>query len=220
MRGKKKPSGEPGTPVSQGKEIRAGEVYGSTVRFRLPDKRRGTLSGGTGNGKFRRTAEAPCGGTDGCVPFVLPPDVRLRPCSLTEWSETDAGTGQPVRQGAYMAGVDSGGEGQNPKYVALLAGFAMLYMQQSNRDSKIRLVLLDEAFSKMDKERSEVCLKYARELELQLIVCVPDERLQSLIRNVDSVYGFRRFRNQVTMMHIDKGNYLDMIAGESRSEEV
>ena len=102
----------------------------------------------------------------------------------------------------------------------LLAGFAMLYMQQSNRDSKIRLVLLDEAFSKMDKERSEVCLKYARELELQLIVCVPDERLQSLIRNVDSVYGFRRFRNQVTMMHIDKGNYLDMIAGESRSEEV
>lgn len=28
------------------------------------------------------------------------PDVRLRPCSLPEWSETDAGTGQPVRQGA------------------------------------------------------------------------------------------------------------------------
>ena len=54
---KKKPSGEPGTPVSQGKEIRAGEVYGRTVSFRLPDKRRGTLSGGT----------------DGRVPFVLPP---------------------------------------------------------------------------------------------------------------------------------------------------
>lgn len=32
-----------------------------------------------------------------------------------------------------MAGRDSGGEGQNPKYVALLAGFAMLYMQQSKR---------------------------------------------------------------------------------------
>ena len=113
-----------------------------------------------------------------------------------------------------MAGVDSGGEGQNPKYVALLAGFAMLYMQQTNRDSKIRLVLLDEAFSKMDKERSEVCLRYARELELQLIVCVPDERLQSLIRNVDSVYGFRRFKNQISMMHIDKGNYLEMIEGD------
>ena len=112
-----------------------------------------------------------------------------------------------------MAGKDSGGEGQNPKYVALLAGFAMLYMKQSTRDSKIRLVLLDEAFSKMDKERSEVCLRYARELELQLIVCVPDERLQSLIRNVDSVYGFRRYKNQISMMHIDKGDYLNLMKG-------
>lgn len=112
-----------------------------------------------------------------------------------------------------MAGRDSGGEGQNPKYVALLAGFAMLYMQQSKRDSKIKLVLLDEAFSKMDQERSAVCLKYARKMDLQLIVCVPDERLQSLIRNVDCVYGFRRFKNQISMMHIDKGQYLEMMEG-------
>lgn len=118
-----------------------------------------------------------------------------------------------------MAGRESGGEGQNPKYVALLAGFAMLYMQQSSRDSKVRLVLLDEAFSKMDKERSEVCLRYARELELQLIVCVPDERLQSLIRNVDCVYGFRRHQNQITMMHIDKGNYLEMIEGKEHADQ-
>ena len=117
-----------------------------------------------------------------------------------------------------MAGRDSGGEGQNPKYVALLAGFAMLYMQQSNRDSRIRLVLLDEAFSKMDKERSEVCLRYARELELQLIVCVPDERLQSLIRNVDSVYGFRRYQNQISMMHIDKGQFLEMMEGKEKND--
>ena len=48
--GKKKPSGEPETPVSRGKEIRAGEVYGRTVSFRLPDKHRGTLSGGTMSG--------------------------------------------------------------------------------------------------------------------------------------------------------------------------
>ncbi len=114
-----------------------------------------------------------------------------------------------------MAGRDSGGEGQNPKYVALLAGFAMLYNSQSNRDSKVKLVLLDEAFSKMDQERSAVCLKYARKMDLQLIVCVPDERLQSLIQNVDCVYGFRRYQNQISMMHIDKGNYLRMLEGEN-----
>ena len=137
--------------------------------------------------------------------------------SMYEQVEDEDGN---IRKNAVddMAGRDSGGEGQNPKYVALLAGFAMLYMNQSNRDSKIRLVLLDEAFSKMDKERSEVCLHYARELELQLIVCVPDERLQSLIRNVDSVYGFRRYQNQISMMHIDKGNYLAMIEGENDEE--
>lgn len=117
-----------------------------------------------------------------------------------------------------MAGRDSGGEGQNPKYVALLAGFAMLYMQQSNRDSKIRLVLLDEAFSKMDKERSEVCLHYARQLGLQLVVCVPDERLQSLIQNVDCVYAFRRANNRISMIHIDKGNYFKMIEGDADEE--
>ena len=118
-----------------------------------------------------------------------------------------------------MAGRDSGGEGQNPKYVALFAGFAMLYMQQSSRESKIRLVLLDEAFSKMDKERSEVCLRYARSLNLQLIVCVPDERLQSLIRNVDCVYAFRRKSHQISMIHIDKGKYLEMLQGETDERE-
>lgn len=119
-----------------------------------------------------------------------------------------------------MAGRDSGGEGQNPKYVALLAGFTMLYMSQTNRDSKIKLVLLDEAFSKMDQERSAVCLQYARKMDLQLIVCVPDERLQSLIRNVDSVYGFRRKNNRISMMHIDKGSYLKMMEGEEEHETI
>lgn len=117
-----------------------------------------------------------------------------------------------------MAGLDSGGEGQNPKYVALFAGFAMLYMQQRRQDSKIRLVLLDEAFSKMDKERSEVCLHYARQLNLQLIVCVPDERLQSLVRNVDCVYAFRRKHNRISMIHIDKGNYMEMLEGDDQEE--
>lgn len=136
--------------------------------------------------------------------------------SFSMYEQVTDAEGNVIRENFVdeMAGRDSGGEGQNPKYVALLAGFAMLYMQQSNRDSKIKLVLLDEAFSKMDQERSAVCLKYARKMDLQLIVCVPDERLQSLIRNVDCVYGFRRFNNQISMMHIDKGEYLKLMEGE------
>lgn len=136
--------------------------------------------------------------------------------SFTMYEQVTDENGTVIRENYVdeMAGRDSGGEGQNPKYVALLAGFAMLYNAQSNRDSRIKLVLLDEAFSKMDQERSAVCLKYARKMDLQLIVCVPDERLQSLIQNVDCVYGFRRFQNRISMMHIDKGNYLSMLEGE------
>ena len=137
--------------------------------------------------------------------------------SFSMYEQVTDANGTVVRENYVdeMAGRDSGGEGQNPKYVALLAGFAMLYSTQSSRDSKIKLVLLDEAFSKMDQERSAVCLKYARKMDLQLIVCVPDERLQSLIRNVDCVYGFRRFKNRISMMHIDKGNYLELLEGEN-----
>ena len=73
----------------------------------------------------------------------------------------------------------------------------------------------------MDQERSEVCLNYARKMDLQLIVCVPDERLQSLIRNVDSVYGFRRsVNNRISMMHIDKGNYLKLVEEGEDDEEI
>lgn len=136
--------------------------------------------------------------------------------SFSMYEQVTDESGRVIRENFVdeMAGRDSGGEGQNPKYVALLAGFAMLYRNKTMRDSKIRLVLLDEAFSKMDQERSAVCLSYARKMDLQLIVCVPDERLQSLIRNVDCVYGFRRHNNRISMMHIDKGDYLQLMEGE------
>ena len=109
----------------------------------------------------------------------------------------------------------------------------MLYMNQSNRDSKIRLVLLDEAFSKMDKERSEVCLHYARELELQLIVCVPDERLQSLIRNVEMCIRDRAYadaydeceldivsRPEIDVVQIEKGKDFIFTATVATKPEV
>ena len=118
-----------------------------------------------------------------------------------------------------MAGNDSGGEGQNPKYVALFAGFALLFAHQNHRDSRIKIVLLDEAFSKMDKTRSSVCLNYARRLGLQVIICVPDERLMTLVKNVDCVYGFRRYRNQISMLMIDKGQYLNMLEGTDEQRE-
>ena len=38
--------------------------------------------------------------------------------------------------------------------------------------------------------------------------------MEKEIRNVDCVYGFRRHQNQISMMHIDKGDYLKLMEGE------
>ena len=38
--------------------------------------------------------------------------------------------------------------------------------------------------------------------------------MEKEIRNVDCVYGFRRYQNQISMMHIDKGDYLKLMEGE------
>ncbi|MEA4817087.1 MAG: SbcC/MukB-like Walker B domain-containing protein, partial [[Clostridium] scindens] len=57
---------------------------------------------------------------------------------------------------------NSGGEGQNPLYVALLASFAQVYRinlsPKIHRSPTIRLVVLDEAFSKMDAEKVASCI--------------------------------------------------------------
>ena len=51
---------------------------------------------------------------------------------------------------------NSGGEGQNPLYVALLASFAQIYRinlsPKIHRNPTLRLVVLDEAFSKWMRE--------------------------------------------------------------------
>lgn len=56
---------------------------------------------------------------------------------------------------------NSGGEGQNPLYVALLASFAQAYhinlSPKLSRRPTIRLVVLDEAFSKMVAEKVASC---------------------------------------------------------------
>ena len=54
---------------------------------------------GRGHGKFRRTAEAPCDGTDGCVPFVLPPRCpasAMQPAEVVENGRRD-GTARAPR---------------------------------------------------------------------------------------------------------------------------
>ena len=76
-----------------------------------------------------------------------------------------------------MAGDKSGGETQNPYYIAIFASLYRLYRSLAP-DGRARcgLVLLDEAFSKMDEARIEATLRFARGLGLQLVMATPKER--------------------------------------------
>lgn len=76
-----------------------------------------------------------------------------------------------------VAADKSGGETQTPYYIAVLASMFRLYRQTSvDQRPTCGLVLLDEAFGKMDGPRIEATLRFARGLSLQLLLATPKER--------------------------------------------
>lgn len=82
----------------------------------------------------------------------------------------------------------SGGETQTPFYISILASFAQLYrcQDQSNNDT-LRLVIFDEAFSKMDGSRIKEAVGLLRSFGLQAILSTPSEKLRDLSKEVDLV---------------------------------
>lgn len=89
---------------------------------------------------------------------------------------------------------NSGGEGQNPLYVALLASFAQAYRislsPKIQRNPTIRLVVLDEAFSKMDGEKVASCIELIRGLGFQAIISATNDKIQNYVENVDKTFVF------------------------------
>ena len=81
----------------------------------------------------------------------------------------------------------SGGETQTPYYIAILASMHRLY-RSLTPDGRARagLVLLDEAFSKMDEDRIRATLRFARDLGLQLVMATPKERSELVAPAVET----------------------------------
>ena len=65
----------------------------------------------------------------------------------------------------------SGGEQAVPNYLLIMAMSALLYNQIN---SKIRILLFDEAFYGIDAERREELLRFANRLELALVIATPE----------------------------------------------
>jgi energy-coupling factor transporter ATP-binding protein EcfA2 len=73
----------------------------------------------------------------------------------------------------------SGGETQTPFYITILASFSQLYRirQKNEAGNTMRLIIFDEAFSKMDSERIRESIKLLRKFSLQAVLSAPPEKI-------------------------------------------
>ncbi|MBI3942646.1 MAG: AAA family ATPase [Chloroflexi bacterium] len=79
----------------------------------------------------------------------------------------------------------SGGETQTPFYLAIATSFVQLYrIDERSSRSTIRLVVFDEAFSKMDQDRIGSTLDLFQRFNLQVITATPLERCEYLVPKV------------------------------------
>ncbi|MGC4015115.1 MAG: SbcC/MukB-like Walker B domain-containing protein [Luteolibacter sp.] len=86
----------------------------------------------------------------------------------------------------------SGGEGQAPFFVAMLAAFHRVYDRgQRGRQSNLGLVVMDEAFSKLSAGHIADCLALAGGFGLQLILAFPMDRLGTMVQHADSIIQCR-----------------------------
>ena len=93
----------------------------------------------------------------------------------------------------------SGGETQLPFYIALLASFSQVCRIRQHQDNTVRLVIFDEAFSKMDAERIRESIKLLRQFGLQAIFSAPSDKIKDIAPFVDEVIvAYRDSRHSFT----------------------
>lgn len=88
-----------------------------------------------------------------------------------------------VQRFSDIYGEKSGSETQVPYYVAIAASFYQLYRYGNS----VRLMLLDEAFDKMDDERITSMMEFFNGLGLQVIMATPPAKIEVIGEKVDTV---------------------------------
>ena len=89
-----------------------------------------------------------------------------------------AGTGMWSKDTAAPTRKDSsGGENQAPFYIAICASLLQIYDKCEN---SIRLVLLDEAFSRMTSDRIRPMMQMLRKMRLQVVLITTVEKASAI----------------------------------------
>ena len=123
--------------------------------------------------------------------------------------------GMPVMHLSKMLSKNSGGEGQNPLYVALLASFAQNYRitagTRVRRRPTPRLVVLDEAFSKMDGEKVGSCIGLIRKLGIQAIISATNDKIQNYLDNVDKTFVYANpNKTNISIQEFEKQEFAEL----------
>lgn len=88
-----------------------------------------------------------------------------------------------VQRFSDIYGEKSGSETQVPYYVAIAASFYQIYRYGNS----VRIMLLDEAFDKMDDERIGSMMDFFNGLNLQVIMATPPAKIEIIGEKVDTV---------------------------------
>lgn len=100
-------------------------------------------------------------------------------------------------------GPGSGGEHRAPLYVIAGAALASAYrMDKKNRDG-LGLILLDEAFDKMDMTNIVATMQYLEQLGLQIVMASPGENQGTLNAFLRSYYDVQR-DTDYNVIHLEK----------------
>ena len=104
-------------------------------------------------------------------------------------------------------------------YVALLASFAQAYKvhlsSKARRNPTIRLVVLDEAFSKMDGEKVATCIDLIRGLGFQAIISSTNDKIQNYLENVDKTFVYANpNKKSISIQEFEKQEF-----GQLKGEE-
>lgn len=88
-----------------------------------------------------------------------------------------------VQRFSKIYGEKSGGETQTPYYVAIAASFVQLY----KLGNTIRIIMLDEAFDKMDDNRISSMMDFFKSQNFQIILATPPSKIEIIGEKVDTI---------------------------------
>ena len=100
--------------------------------------------------------------------------------------------------------------------IIVIAAVIVLWIISTQR----RLVVLDEAFSKMDAEKVGSCIGLIRTLGFQAIISATNDKIQNYVDNVDKTFVFANpNKNRIYVQEFEKREFVELLSSQELEEE-